>query len=172
MVFERTSLLVDQKIFNLGLRLPYRLWRTDCAESFVNEHKRLVVINPEDRKSRILAKQSMQHLLLHELGHIFVHRFINRQIKKDVEFIALFGNLSKHYRRKLSRLKTHQDFISNYAQVHPEDNFCEVFAVYCADEGKIRKVYKHLSKLKKSDKVRAQMLWLHRFVKELKFSRD
>jgi len=109
----------------------------------------------------------MQHLLFHELGHIFVYRYISTKIKKDPNFAALFGDLTKRYRRKLSRLRTHSDFISNYAQSHPEENFCEVFAVYCAHEGKIRKVYQHLKKQKKSAKVNKQAHWIHKFVKEI-----
>ncbi|MEM4248605.1 MAG: putative zinc-binding metallopeptidase, partial [Candidatus Nanoarchaeia archaeon] len=126
---------------------------------------------PEDRKSKVLAQQSMQHLLFHELGHIFVYRYVPRSLKKDTEFKALFGDLTKQYRRKLSRLRTHPDFISNYAQSHPEENFCEVFAVYCAHEGKIRKMYEHLKKHKKSDKVKKQAFWIHKFVKKVRNQR-
>jgi len=168
MVFERTSEVVNEKLANLELRIPYRIWRTECAETFVDEYKRLIVINPEDRKSKVLACQSIQHLLLHELGHIFVLKFIKKKIKKDPEFRALFGDLTKAYRRKLARLRTSPHFISNYAQSHPEENFCEVFAVYCNHEGKIRKVYKHLKKLKKSKRVRKQVYWIHKFIKKLK----
>ncbi len=165
MVF-RTSLIVDQKLSNIGLNIPYKLQRT-CVETFVKEQRSRVFLNPEDRKSKVLAHQSMQHLLFHELGHIFVYRYISTKIKKDPNFAALFGDLTKQYRRKLSRLRTHPDFISNYAQSHPEENFCEVFAVYCAHEGKIRKVYKHLKKQKKSAKVNKQAHWIHQFVKEI-----
>lgn len=168
MAFERTSQIVSRKMSSLGLRIPYRLWRTDCTETFVNECKRTIVINPEDRKSKVLAQQSIQHLLFHELGHIFVHKFIKRKIKKDPAVVKLFGDMTKTYRRKLSRLRTHSDFISNYAQSHPEENFCEVFAVYCAHEGKIRKVYKHIKKAKKSHMVKKQVYWIHKFVKELR----
>jgi len=165
MVF-RTSLLVDQKLSNIGLSMPYRLKRT-CLETFVRAQQKLIFLNPEDRKSKVLAHQSMQHLLFHELGHIFVYKFVSRKLKKDTEFAALFGDLTKQYRRKLSKSRKHPDFISNYAQSHPEENFCEVFAVYCAHEGKIRKVYKHLKKQKKSAKVKKQAYWIHNFVKEI-----
>ena len=168
MVFERTSQIVDTKLANLELHIPYTLWKTECAETFVDEYKRHIVLNPNDRKSKVLAQQSIQHLLMHELGHIFVLKFIKRAIKNDPEFKALFGDLTKAYRRKLLRIRTSRDFISNYAQSHPEENFCEVFAVYCGHEGKIRKVYKHLKKLKKSHKVWKQVYWMHKFVKNLK----
>lgn len=168
MVFERTSQIVNEKLENLELRIPYKLCRTICTETFVDECTRHIVLNPEDRKSKVLAQQTMQHLLLHELGHLFVRRFITRKIKKKPKFILLFGDLTKVYRRKLSRIRTSRDFISNYAQAHPEENFCEVFAVYCAHEGKIRKVYKHLKKAKKSKHVRNQVRWIHKFVKRLK----
>ena len=163
----KTSQIVCQKMSNLGLTIPHKVHYNGHTETWVSEKQNTIFLNPEDRKSKMLAQQTMQHLLLHELGHIFARKFIKRKTRKDPAVITLFGDMTKHYRRKLTRITTKDDFISNYAQVHPEDNFCEVFAVYCAHEGKIRKVYKHLKKQKKSKRVRKQVLWIHRFVKEL-----
>lgn len=168
MVFERTSQIVTSKLGTLGITIPHKLCRTFVTETWVNERTKKVFLNPKDSKSKMLANQTRQHLLLHELGHIFVHRFINIHLRKNPEFVELFGDFSKFYRRKFARIKTNKDFISTYAQVHPEDNFCEVFAVYCAHEGKIRKVYKHLKKSKKSKRVRKQVYWIHKFVRELR----
>jgi len=164
----RTCQIVCQKMSTVGLRIPHKVHYNGHTETWVNEKQSTIFLNPEDRKSKMLAQQTMQHLLLHEIGHIFVKKFITRKIKKDPEFAKLFGDLTKHYRRKLTRITTKGDFISNYAQVHPEDNFCEVFAVYCSHEGKIRKVYKHLKKARKSHVVRKQAYWVHKFIKKLR----
>jgi len=159
--------VVDQKLSGMGLRLPYKLWQTDCAETWVSEHKGHIHLNPHERTLRIFAHRSVEHLLLHELGHIFVHSYLPRKVKTDEKFVALFGGIMKHYRRRLGRVKSSPDFISNYAQVHPEDNFCEVFAIYCRFEGKIRKIHKWLRKHRKSQKVKKQVCWLHAYLKLL-----
>lgn len=164
----KTSEIVCQKMSNLGISIPHKVHYNGHTETWVSEKKSTIFLNPEDRKSKMLAQQTMQHLLAHEIGHIFVKKFITKKTKKDPEFTKLFGDLTKHYRRKLTRIATSCDFISNYAQVHPEDNFCEVFAVYCTHEGKIRKVYKRIKKAKKSKKVRKQVYWIHKFVRELR----
>jgi hypothetical protein len=164
MTFESLRKTVDAKLAKLGLKVNYKLCRTK-HESVTEEIRNTIHLNPKDSKSSALAAQNMQHFLLHEIGHIFVRTKIPLKIKKRKEVIDLFGDLIKRYRRRQGRIKTSPDFISNYAQVQPRDNFCEVFAVYCAFEGDIKAIFRFLKQHKKSGKVKAQVLWLSRFLK-------
>jgi hypothetical protein len=81
--------------------------------------------------------------------------------------MALFGDLIKRYRRRQGRIQASPDFISNYAQVQPRDDFCETFAVYANLNGDIRKIRAFLKKGGKGPKVLKKMLWISRIVKNI-----
>jgi len=164
-MFKVTTSRVNRKLAKLRLHFDYNIKKAKL-ESWSSRDGKIIYLNPEDRKSRMMAKESQQHILLHELGHIFVIK--HKRLKKDPEVIKLFGNLNSPYRRNLSRKYENSDFISHYAQVHPEDNFAEVFAVYANYEGRMKQIEEMLKKNHKSRKVLGQFLWLHKLIKKLK----
>ena len=181
MAFERTKNIANEKLCNLGIKMPCKVWHLhkgeswSCSKFCKRNHVHVVHLNPLDVKaptrntpghvrSPTLAVQSLQHLLLHEYGHIFFCKFVR---KKDATTIKeLFGDVTKGYKRNIKIKRNSPDFISTYAQVHPEDNFVEVFAVYVGFCGDMHKVRKFLKQKKKSDKVLKQMQWIDKFVKK------
>jgi hypothetical protein len=166
MAFERLRVVVDRKLANIGLKFDYKLWRLEKGESWASR-SHIVHINAEDKYSTMMGGQCLRHILLHEIGHLFIHDYITPEVKKSPEFIALFGDLTKFYRRNMKRKFEDADFISHYAQVHPEDNFCEVFACCCRFEGNLKEIFKHLEERRKSGKVKKQILWISKFIKQL-----
>ena len=163
MSFESLRKIVDTKLAKLGIKLSYKLGRTK-SESGTSRKTRTIYLNPLDAKYKDLARHDMQHLLMHETGHVLLYD-VPLRVQKSPEFVLLFGDVVKAYRRKQGKVKTSPDFISNYAQVQPRDNFCEVFAVCCAFEGNLKATFRFLKQHKKSGKVKAQVLWLSRFLK-------
>jgi hypothetical protein len=166
MVFERLRKIVDAKLAKLGLKINYKLCGTK-HDSVTEEIRNTIHLNPKDSKSSALAAQNMQHLLLHEIGHILVRTKIPVKIKRNQKVMALFGDLIKRYRRRQGRIQASPDFISNYAQVQPRDDFCETFAVYANLNGDIRKIRAFLKKGGKGPKVLKKMLWISRIVKNI-----
>ena len=112
-----------------------------------------------------MARQNLQHVLLHEYGHVFFCRYVRK--KEDAKLKELFGDVDKKYKRNMKKKFNDPDFISTYAQVHPEDNFCEIFAVYISFCGDMTAIKKFLKQKKKSNKVLKQFLWLDKFVKKM-----
>lgn len=171
MVFDKTKCITHEKLCSLGVKLNCRIWRLREGESWScnkfckRHHAHVIHLNPQDVKSRMLARQNLQHLLLHEYGHVFFCRCVRRK-EKIAKLKELFGDVSKGYKRDMSKKFIEPDFISTYAQVHPEDNFCEVFAVYVSFCGNMREIRKFLKQKKKSDKVLKQFIWLDRFIKK------
>lgn len=164
-MFLITRLRANRKLAKIGLHFNYKIRKTK-EESWSSHNTRTIYLNPNDRKSSMMADQSELHILLHEFGHIFVAK--HAYIKKIPEVILLFGDMRKFYRRDLSKRYENPDFISHYAQVHPEDNFAEVFAVYAHYGGSLKKLETFCRKNHKSKKVFKQFLWLHRFLTEEK----
>jgi len=168
MVFEQTKRIVNRKLRKIGIKVHYRLWKEKYEESWVYEHGHVVHLNPDDRRSSTLAIESMEHLLLHEIAHIVVNDYLLKKIKGSEEAQKLFGDLTRRYRRDLKRKYKNKDFISTYAQVHPEDNFAEVFAVFANLEGDFKKIRKFLRKSRKSNLVLKQMFWMRDFLESIK----
>ena len=160
-MFQRVREDADEKLAEIGLQFNYRLRKTK-SESWSTRNAKMVYLNPEDRKSSLMADESELHVLLHECGHIFVAK--HKSIKNDPIVLGLFGDMRKPYRRDLSRKEDNPDFISHYAQVHPEDNFAEVFGIYAKNGGNLKAIRTLLRKKRKSRKVLRQFLWLHRFL--------
>lgn len=170
MAFERTKNVTNEKLCSLGIEMPCRIWYLhkgeswSCSKNCTKKHAHIVHLNPQDIKSRMLAMQNLQHLLLHEVGHIFFCECVRK--KENTRLKELFGDVDKGYKRDMKKKFNSPDFISTYAQVHPEDNFCEVFAVYVNFEGDMKGIRKFLKQKGKSDKVLKQMQWIDRFVKK------
>jgi hypothetical protein len=165
MAFERVKKIVDKKLAAMGLHIKYKIRTLSEGESYSSNRSHVVYINPIDAKSKMMARQNLQHILFHEVGHIFANDNFTKKIKKDPKFFALFGDLTKHYSRDMRKKFRHIDFVSTYAQVHPSDNFCEAFAVYCTFEGNLKEIFKHVRK--NSEKVRKQMRWINKFIKQM-----
>ena len=170
MAFEHVQATVDVKLKRLGIRLKCKVWRLakgeswSCSKDCKRKHKHIIHINPQDVNSRMLVAQSLQHLLLHEYGHIFFCKYVRK--KKDAKLKELFGDVDKKYKRDMKKKFITPDYISTYAQVHPEDNFCEVFAIYVHFEGDMKEIRKFLKQKKKSGKVLKQFIWMDKFVKK------
>ncbi len=169
MALERTKNIVNRKLINLGIDLSYRVCPLYDGESWScdrckKKHKHIVHLDSKDATSRMLAMQNLQHLLLHETGHIFLCTTVRKV--KDPCLKKLFGDINKEYTRDMRFKHRSSDFISTYAQAHPEDNFCEVFAVYVGFCGDMQKIKKFLRQKKKSDKVLQQFIWMDKFVKK------
>jgi len=164
-MFIITKWRANRMLSKLDLSFKYKIRKTK-DESWSSHNCKFVYLNPDDRKCSMMAEESELHILLHELGHIFVEK--HKKIKKDPNVIKLFGDMRKFYRRDLSRKHENPDFISHYSQVHPEDNFVEVFAVYTKNEGNMKKIRKLLTKKHKNQKVLKQFIWLDKFIKSLK----
>ena len=165
MALERLRAVAEKKLAKLGIKLDYTLHLNWKEETGTDTPRHAIYINPDDTRCKTLAMQNMQHLLLHEIGHVFLHTYVTNKIRKNPEFKALFGDTIKGYRRKRGRMKTSPDFISNYAQVQSRDDFCETFAVYVAFEGNMRKIKAFLRQRKKGPKVLKKVIWIRRFVK-------
>ena len=183
MAFEKTRCVANEKLCSLGINLKCRVWHLHEGESWScntfckKSHAHIIHLNPLDVKaptkatpgnvrSPTLAIPTMQHLLLHEMGHVFFCKCIR---KKDLASVKrLFGDVCQTYKRSMGKKFNSPDFISTYAQVHPEDNFVEVFAVYAGFYGDMKAIKKFLKQKKKSDKVLKQFLWLDKFVRKNK----
>lgn len=165
MAFERVRKAVDTKLAAMGIPIKYKIRTLNEGESYSSNRSHVIYINPIDAKSKMMAQQNLQHILFHEIGHIFAHDNFTRDIKRDPKFLALFGDLTKHYRRDMRKKFKHVDFVSTYAQVHPSDNFCEAFAVYCTFEGDLKEIFKHVRK--SAEKVRKQMRWIKKFIRQM-----
>ena len=169
MAFERLRKIADAKLAKLGLNIDYKLHYLKKGESGTNASKYTIYINPRDRSSKWLAVQSLQHLLLHEIGHIIAydHLIRGKRLSRKPEVRDLFGDISKFYRRNLHIKRHNPDFISTYAQVHPREDFCETFAVYANLGGDIRKIKAFLKKRGTGPKVLKKMLWINGIVKNI-----
>jgi len=165
MAFERVRKIVDTKLAAVGLNIKYKIRTLSEGESYASNDRHVIYINPLDAKSKMMARQNLRHILFHEVGHIFANDNFTKKIKRDPKFLALFGDLTKHYRRDMRKKFKHIDFVSTYAQVHPSDNFCEAFAVYCTFEGNLKDIFKHIKK--RAEKVRKQMYWIKKFIKQM-----
>ncbi len=180
MAFEKTKEIANEKLCKLGIKLKCKVWHLHEGESWScntfcrKSHAHVIHLNPLDVKaptkstpgnvnSPTLARQTMQHLLLHEMGHVFFCKCVRK--KDAVRVKALFGDVAMRYKRDISIKRNSPDFISTYAQVHPEDNFVEVFAVYVGFCGDMQKIRKFLKLKKKSDKVLKQFIWMDKFVR-------
>jgi hypothetical protein len=167
MVFERTKRIVDGKLRKLGIKVKYKIWREKYEESWVYERGHVVHLNPNDRKSHSLAIETMEHLLLHEIAHIMFTDYVTMKVRKGEEARKLFGDLTKTYRRSLQRKRDSKDYISTYAQVHPEDNFAEVFAFFVNFEGDLKRIRKILNRIGKNNRVLKQMFWVRDFLESV-----
>ncbi|QQG40055.1 MAG: putative zinc-binding metallopeptidase [Candidatus Aenigmatarchaeota archaeon] len=165
MAFERTRASVDRKLEALGLSAKYKMYRLGRGESWCSERRRVLHINQRDADSRMMARQSIDHVVLHELGHVFSYEN-KAKLGRNAKARRLFGNIYKHYRRNMKPKRNSPDFISTYAQVHPADNFAEVFGVYVHFGGDMKKVGKFLRSGGKSGVVMKQFRWLAGFVKQ------
>lgn len=74
-----------------------------------------------------LAFSTQSYLYLHELGHHFQEKLLTRKQRKDL--YALFGDLDAPYVRECDEDANERSFVSDYAMVHPMDDFSETFAV-------------------------------------------
>ncbi len=160
-MFSATIKRADQKLAKIGLHFAFEIRRTK-RESWLAGDGKTIYLNPEDRKVAMLAEESELHIVLHECGHILLDK--NPSIKENPEALSLFGDLNVPYRRNLSQKRESPDFISHYAQVHPEDNFAEAFAVYANNEGSLKKLRILVRNKHKSKIVMEQFLWLRRFL--------
>jgi hypothetical protein len=183
MVLEKTKQIANEKLCSIGIKLKCKVWHLHKGESWScdtfcrKSHAHIIHLNPLDVKaptkttpgnvnSPTLARQTMQHLLLHEMGHVFFCKQVMK--RKDPTLLKLFGNVSQRYKRDMSKKFNSPDFISTYAQVHPEDNWVEVFAVYAGFCGDMQKIKKFLKQKKKNNKVLKQFIWMDRFVRNYK----
>ncbi|KKQ35387.1 MAG: hypothetical protein US50_C0016G0017 [Candidatus Nomurabacteria bacterium GW2011_GWB1_37_5] len=164
MQYKRIQVAADKKLAKIGLNLKYKIQNEKKGESWTKSGH-IIKINKIDAKSRWMAVQSIEHILLHEIGHILLQDFVTKKMQKDKKVYDLFGDLSKGYIRNLKTKHQHPDFISTYAQVHPRDNFCEAFAVYAKFEGNIALIKDFLKERKKGIKVLNQMIWIKSLIK-------
>lgn len=181
MAFEKVRAVADDKLCKLGIKLRYKVQHLhkgesrSCSKFCRRNHAHVIHLNPLDIiaptkdtpghiRSPALAIQTIQHLLLHEMGHVFFCKFVRKNDAAKVR--ELFGDVAKGYERDIKIKHNSPDFISTYAQVHPEDNFVEVFAVYVNFCGNMQKVRKFLKQEGKSNKVFKQMQWIDKFIKK------
>ncbi len=164
-MFDVTKQKVDSKLDKIGLQFKFKLRRLKEGESYATRNYKTIFLNPEDRKCKWLAIQTEEHVLLHEIGHIVDYRYIKKSmVNKDPTFVELFGNVKRCYRRDMDKKFHDKYFISDYAQVHPADDFAEVFAVYANLEGNMSRIKKYLQKKRKNRIVYKQFVWLNKFI--------
>jgi len=164
MALGRYRVEIDKKLEALGIKMKYRLWQTSSSESWSSESRHIIGINPADVRSKWLAVQTIRHIILHEIGHLFMHDH-RRAILKDAWARKLFRDLSVHYRRDMGRKLHSPSYISTYAQVHPADDFAETFAVYVDLGGDAKELARFMRRRKKSRWVEAKFWWLGRFIR-------
>lgn len=166
-VLSRAKAAVNARLEKIGLKLPYNIVITDKESYSAEEGSKTIHINPEDAESENLAIKNLEYLILHELGHLFVMNHVSERLKYDEGVQDLFGDMSKFYRRALKSMEEGDkpDFISKYAQAHPEDNFCEVFAVLMYHDGDLETAKDYAERHHKNQHVIDQLIWMDRFIK-------
>lgn len=163
-MLEVTKKRVDERLKSLGILISYSIKFTD-DESTIDKEGRVVYINPKDGKYGGFIHPSSEHLLAHEIGHIYFWHFIPELVTKSAEFQNVFGEVYKHYKRDMTLKHELPYFISTYAQTHPRENFAEVFSVYVTLKGNMRKIRGLLKEENKNQEVLRQFEWLNSYVK-------
>lgn len=157
--------LADKKLRKLGISLDYRI-EPSRGGSEASDQGQPIRYDSRDARMPDGAESGKLYLLLHELGHKYQTQRISMAVRDSDEFTNLFGRYHKPYRRKPGVKPERSDFISKYAQTHPQETFAEAFSIYALYEGDPKKIADFLRRKKKDSKVLAQISWIDRHIKQ------
>jgi len=97
-------------------------------------------------------------LLRHEMGHALTHAY---DLEKYRGYATCFGSSAKHYPDKFRPRPYSRQYVQHledwYAQIHPDEDFAETFAVWLDPETDWRTEYKGWGALRKLQFVDAMM---------------
>lgn len=158
--------IADRKLKKLGIHLDYYLKARAGSESSI--HGGTIYWDGRDATGFGAVKKGSLNLLLHELGHKFQTQIMSDADKRREDYVKLFGPYHKVYKRKPGVKPDRPNFISKYAQAHPQEDFAEVFSIYVDMEGDLERIKRFLAKKEKGGAVMAQMQWLDHYVKGLR----
>lgn len=130
---------------NLGIRLRVKVIVSNRknSESYFDEDKNMIRINIKDIGWKGFPEEGkdIRYIIFHEFGHKIFKKFKIPQLKGS----EIFGEFDKKYDEKrityFRRIHQNPSYVSLYAQTHPEEDFCETFALYFYRKYTGRKTY-------------------------------
>lgn len=114
------------------------------AVPFYLAHPRLIALEKSQmREAEGEDPSYFMKLLRHEAGHCFEHMF---RVSRRQSWKKIFGSPDVDYHPESYRPRPHsKNFVQNldhwYAQSHPDEDFCETFAVVCNPDRSASKEY-------------------------------
>ena len=160
---ERLKAEADAKLQRLGIELDYRIEPTRGG-SEASDQGQPVYLDKRDKNFPGSVKGGLLNLVMHELGHKFLTQKISDEVRRSPEFLSLFGDYHKVYKRKPGVKPNDTSFVSKYAQAHPQEDFAEVFCLYASHDGDMDAVEKDLANKSKGQHTLEQVRWLADYI--------